>query len=174
MRGRYVSLVWSLAGLLLLLPLAAPGAAAGQGDAGVGALPAEASEFDFFVGTWRVGANATDKVKKFGKGLAILETYKVAGGGGGWSVTVFDATTKTWTQTWQTTSGNYTQFTGKKEGDDIVLVGKVRHPQSGAVGLMRLSFVNITRNSFEQKYDLSTDGGKTWSNSSRIPFTRMR
>ena len=175
MRKRNVALVWSLAGLLLFSPAPALGAAAWQdrGGSDVGVLPAEASEFDFWIGTWRVGPTATDKVKRFGKGVAILETYK-AGPNSGWSVNVFDAETRTWTQTWYTNTGTYFQVTGKKVGNDIVLVGKTKHPQTGAVGLLRLSFVNITRNSFEQKYEISADNGETWTFLSTVPFTRIK
>ena len=165
MRTSKVAIVWTLAAVLLTAP-----AAAAQG------LPREASEFDFWIGTWRVGAGpgaATDKVKRFGRGVAILEIYK-AGANGGWSVNVFDATTKTWTQTWHTNNGTYFQVTGKKVGDDIVLVGETRHPQTGAVGLLRLSFINISRDYFEQKYEISTDNGATWGQPSIVPFTRIK
>ena len=166
--------VWALAALLLLAPGAALGAPPAQGgdDSDVGQLPEEASEFDFWIGSWQVNGGGLDKVKRFGKGVAILETFK-APGGGGWSVNVFDATTRTWTQTWQTSTGRYFQVTGKKEGNDIVLVGKVRNPQTGAIDLLRLSFVNISRNAFQQRYEVSTDDGATWRVTSTVQFTRV-
>ena len=151
-----------LAVVLFLSPLAA----AAQG------LPDEAHDFDFWIGTWQIGPGATDKVKRFGKGIAILETFK-SGNGAGYSVNVFDATTKTWTQTWQLNGGNYVQYTGKKEGNRIVLVGKVKNPQNGNEDLMRLSFVNISENFFEQKYERSTDGGATWQLLNTVPFRRI-
>jgi hypothetical protein len=164
MRTSKVAIVWTLAAVLLTAP-----AAAAQG------LPREASEFDFWIGTWRVGAGpgATDKVKRFGQGVAILETYK-AGANGGWSVNVFDEATRTWTQTWYTNTGVYFQVTGKKQGDDIVLVGEFDNPQTPATELLRLSFINISRNYFEQKYETSTDNGVTWGQPSIVPFTRIK
>jgi hypothetical protein len=175
MRKRNVALVWSLVGLLLLSPAAALGAApqGGDDDSGVGRLPPEASEFDFWIGTWQVNGGGVDKVKRFGKGVAILETWKGLGGGG-WSVNVFDVATRTWTQTWQTNTGQYLQVTGKKQGDAIVLVGKTRNPQTGAVDLLRLSFVNITRNRFEQRYEVSADDGATWQRGATQVFTRVQ
>jgi hypothetical protein len=163
MRTRSVARVWALAVLLMVSPLGA----AAQG------LPDGSSDFDFWIGTWRIGPIATDKVKRFGKGVAILETYK-AGANSGWSVNVFDATTKTWTQTWYTNTGTYFQVTGKKEGNRIVLVGKVKNPQTGAEELLRLSFVNISANFFEQKYERSTDNGVTWTLQTTVPFTRVQ
>ena len=174
MRKGNLALVLALAAVLSVWPLSPASAAlVPQDDAEVGSLPKEASEFDFWIGTWRVGTSAVDKVKRFGKGVAILETY-TSGANKGWSVNTFDVTTRTWTQTWYTSNGTYFQVTGKKEGDKIVLVGKTKNPQNGAVGLLRLSFVNIARDSFDQQYDLSTDGGKTWTSMSTVPFRRIK
>jgi hypothetical protein len=171
---RNVAPAWALAALLLSFPAGAASAMAPQGGGSdVGVLPEEASEFDFWIGSWTVNGGGLDKVKRFGKGVAILETFK-APGGGGWSVNVFDATTRTWTQTWQTITGQYFQVTGKKEGDKIVLVGKIKNPQTGAIDLLRLSFVNISRNSFQQKYEMSSDNGVTWRNTSTVQFTRIQ
>ena len=74
----------------------------------------------------------------------------------------------TWTQTWHTTAGVYIQFTGKKEGDRIVLVAGTGNE------LLRLSFIEITRDSFTQLYESSHDGGQTWVNPNRVPFVRMK
>jgi hypothetical protein len=136
-------------------------------------LPEEATHFDFWIGTWQVGPTAIDKVKRFGKGVAILETY-TNGANKGWSVNTFDLKTKTWTQTWYLTAGGFFQLTGKKEGNRIVLVGETTHPQTGEVALMRLSFINITPDSFDQLYEASTDGGKTWKTTSTVPFRRIK
>jgi hypothetical protein len=170
MRKRNVWLVVCMVGTLALSPVPA---ARAQGIPPQPGLPEEASQFDFWIGTWRVGPTAMDKVKRFGKGTAILETY-TAGGLTGWSVNVFDPASKTWTQTWYTTGGTYFRFVGKKEGDNMVLVAETKNPQTGAVGLLRLSFVNITKDSFEQRYESSTDGGSTWGNRSTVPFVRIK
>jgi hypothetical protein len=132
-------------------------------------LPEESDQLNFWIGTWRVGSvgTATDKVKKLGDGIAILEKYEF-GGTKGWSINVFDSTTGTWTQTWHTTAGVYIQFTGKKEGDRIVLVAGTGNE------LLRLSFIEITRDSFTQLYESSHDGGQTWVNPNRVPFVRMK
>ena len=132
-------------------------------------LPEEASQMDFWLGTWRVGSVgvATDKVKRLGSGVAIFEKFE-NGGLKGWSINVFDTKTETWTQTWYTTSGTYIQFTGKKEGDRIVLVAGTGND------LLRLSFIDITKDSFTQLYESSHDGGQTWVMPSRVPFVRVK
>ena len=134
-------------------------------------IPEQAGEFDFWIGTWSA-PGGTDKVKRFGKGVAVLETWS-GGGGPGWSVNVYDKATGTWTQTWFHSSGTFTQFKGKKEGDRIVLVAETQTP-TGEPSLMRLSFIEITKKSFTQLYEHSTDGGATWVELNRLPFTRIK
>jgi hypothetical protein len=164
------------AGAVLLL--AAPGAGApGQGSSAAApasaALPEGAKQFDFWIGTWSTGGSGVDKVKRFGKGVAILEKYN-SGSLAGWSVNVYDVESDTWTQTWQTNTGNYFQVRGRKRGDDIVLEGEITSPRDGKRKLLRLTFAEITRDSFKQLYDESEDGGETWTRVSTVPFTRMR
>jgi hypothetical protein len=134
------------------------------------ALPPEAREFDFWVGTWDLGTNGNqghDVVKRVGAGVGILEKF-TAPGVQGWSITVYDPRSETWTQTWHTTKGSYIQFTGKKEGDQIVLVSIKDDTH------LRLSFVDIKKDSFAQVYAVSHDGGKTWQQLNRIPFIRVK
>src|SRR5690349_11218809 len=71
-------------------------------------LPEEASQLDFWLGTWKVGTTGAgiDKVKRLGDGVAIFEKYEF-GSQKGWSINVFDSTTQTWTQTWHTNAGVY-------------------------------------------------------------------
>ena len=161
--------------VFLLLPTFAAPALAGGGSQktdDVGQLPDEASQFDFWIGKWSVGG-ATDTVKRYGSGVAILEKYS-PGAGFGYSVNVFDATDKTWTQTWIGPNGNYFQVTGSKQGDDIVLVGPFRSPADGKVKTLRLTFAHITKNSFDQVYETSEDGGVTWVPLSTVPFVRIK
>jgi hypothetical protein len=162
-----------LIGIVLSLPLTARAQEPVEARTGqpFAALPEEMSQFDFWLGTWSIGT-AVDKVKRVGKGVAILETY-TSGDTEGYSINTFDVTTKTWTQTWVTNKGTYFQLTGKKVGNDIVLVGEAPAP-GGGKRLLRLTFANITRDSFQQRYESSTDGGQTWGGLNVVPFTRIK
>lgn len=152
-----------LSAMLALTLAAMPAVVNAQHPSG---LPDESNQFDFWLGTW-VAGGGTDKVKRIGDGVAILEKWD-AGATKGWSINVFDPKTGTWTQTWHTTTGVYSQYTGKKEGDRIVLIGGTGNQ------LQRLSFVDITRNSFTQLYENSSDGGQTWTVTGRVPFVRVK
>jgi hypothetical protein len=137
-------------------------------------IPEEAKQFDFWLGTWNVGSGGfggVDKVKRLGKGVAIYEKY-TAPGGGGWSINVYDTRTQTWTQTWYAPGGSYFQVTGKKQGNDIVLVGEWGPPDDRR--LLRLSYIEITKDSFTQLYEESRNGGQAWVETNRIPFTRAK
>jgi hypothetical protein len=159
--------------LLCVSPAVPPARAQDSGRAGPAAvgLPDEAGEFDFWIGTW-TAPGGTDKVKRFGSGVAVLETW-TGGGGKGWSVNVFDASAKTWTQTWYHSAGTFFQLTGKMEGGRMVLVGSIS-PPGGPAKLLRLSFIEITASSFSQLYEESSDGGATWVVTNRIPFRRVK
>lgn len=136
-------------------------------------LPEGAHEFDFTIGRWNIqqvgGGTATDVVKSFG-GVAITEKMR-ANGFVGNSVTVLDSATGLWTQTYYDNQNTYLQLTGRREGDEVVLVGTmigadgVAHPS-------RLRYLDITRNAFDQVIESSDDGGETWSVTVRLQFRK--
>lgn len=137
------------------------------------ALPVGADEFDFTIGRWNIqqvgGGTATDVIKSFG-GVAITEKMRAPGFSAN-TVTVFDATTGKWTQTYFDNQGTYAQQTGGREGEEFVLVG----PLVGSDGVERLSrlrYINISRRSFDQVGELSPDGGATWQESFRLQFRK--
>lgn len=162
-----------VAGLPTPLTPRCPARQSDPAPADAGRLPPETSQFDFFVGNWNVGRAGKDKIKRFGGGVAVTEKYSEPNYTGS-SVTVYDVATGMWTQTWLDGNGGYFQLTGKKEGDDMVLVGNFKDPRDGKVKLLRLSFVDITKNSFSQKYDTSEDGGATWQAMNTVPFVRAQ
>ncbi|MBX7221368.1 MAG: hypothetical protein K1Y36_15570 [Blastocatellia bacterium] len=141
-------------------------------------LPEESHQFDFWIGKWTVvdangggGIPGSDTIKSFGNGLAILESYK-SGTYTGSSVTTFNVTDKTWTQTWLDNGGFTFQLTGSKVGDQFILTGHFTDPQDNRVKLARLTFRNITKSEFIQHFEQSTDEGKTWSTNYIARFTK--
>jgi hypothetical protein len=129
-------------------------------------VPGDFEQFAFWVGKWSIqqeGAPgvATDTIKRLGNGIALLEKYRAPDGSTGTSVTVFDVTTGLWTQTWSDSGGGYIQVTGGPEGDRIVMTGTNITPNGSRV-MSRLIFEKITRQTFDQIGQFSTDGGVTW------------
>lgn len=149
--------------------------AAGDAPSGVtSTLPDGAHDFDFTIGKWNIqqvgGGTATDTIKSFGSGIAITEKMRAPGFAGN-TVTVFDATTGLWTQTYLDNQGLYTQQTGGRDGDNIVLVGPLIDA-NGNHRLSRLRYINITNRSFDQVGEESTDDGDTWTETFRLQFRK--
>jgi hypothetical protein len=163
-RRTVLGVVISAAFVLITVPITS----FGQGNG----LPEETSELDFWIGSWTVNGGGVDKVKRFGDGIAILETY-TSNGVKGWSVNTYDKKTGTWTQTWHIGT-IFSQFTGRKVGDEIILVTDAVDPSDGVLKPLRLKFSNIKKNSFDQVYEKSNDGGVTWIETSRNTFVRIR
>ena len=138
------------------------------------ALPEAAHDFDFTIGRWNIsqvgGGNATDTIKSFGGGVAITEKMRAPGFAAS-TVTVFDSTLGTWTQTYLDNQGVYAQQTGGRVGDDIVLVGPLVDA-GGATHLSRLRYIHIARGSFDQVGEESTDDGATWTETFRLQFRK--
>ena len=65
--------------------------------------------------------------------------------------------------------GEYS-FYGNREGDKIVLYSD---PKSTRPGVRRETFYNISKNSFDYKWETSRDGGKTWREIWKVKYVRQ-
>lgn len=125
----------------------------------------EYHQFDFWVGDWEafdVANNEKDahvRVDRILDGCVLWEQYDGVDGHRGQSFTIYDASRKTWHQSWVTNRGELLTIEGGLQGDTMVLSGdemknKVKtlvrgewKPEPGGV-----RETGVT----------STDGGKTW------------
>lgn len=150
----------------------------------------EMRQFDFWVGEWEIVGRlrtdkekdtwtpeekGTDSVRVVLDGCALLQEWRGIVGGQtvhGLSLTSYSPQTGEWQQAWSdNTAPMLYQFTGRMEGDRMVLTRKV-DMGGGKTVLKRQVFYNIQRENFDWVYEESEDGGKTWHPSWKIRYKR--
>jgi hypothetical protein len=137
---------------------------------------AEASEFDFWVGDWNLTWNdtlhGTNHIEKLYGNCTIHENFKDPRSnflGQSWSV--YNPNTKLWQQTWIDNQGGYIVLTGNKVGNSIILKTQERVTPNGK-RQMRMVYEKITPDSFDWRWEQSTDSGITWKTNWLIHYKR--
>jgi len=140
--------------------------------------PAEAAQFDFWIGEW-IFASATgggrNHITKGYDGWVIHEDFNGDAKSNlkGMSVSVYNVATKKWQQTWVDNSGAYLDFTGGMDGDRMILSRQFTNA-SGQEIRQRMVFFNIGKDAFDWNWEASADGGKTWKTNWQIHYTRKK
>jgi len=129
-------------------------------------------QFDFWLGEWdltwpsdKTGetAHGSNSIKRVLDGCVVQENFN--GGTAmhlrGTSVSLFDARSGKWKQTWVDNEGGYLDFVGEFNGGQMVLQREATRPD-GSKGLQRMVYKNITPNEFDWSWERSLDGGRTW------------
>jgi hypothetical protein len=141
----------------------------------------EASQFDFWVGSWKldwqdkdgktqIGSNTV--TKEFG-GCVIEENFRTEDNTfTGRSLSVYDPSKKLWQQTWVDNNGEYLDFTGEFKDDKMTLWRKFT-AKSGKEILQRMVFYDIKANELNWNWESSTDDGATWNLVWKIHYTKM-
>ena len=141
----------------------------------------EASQFDFWVGDWKLTWNdtshGTNHIEKIFGNCTVQENFVDAVNnylGKSWSV--YNANYKIWQQTWVDNQGGFTDVSGNMHGDSMILLTQERTvPQKiSPTGKMinRMVYYNITHQSFDWSWESSTDGGSVWKSNWRIHYER--
>ncbi|KAA3618490.1 MAG: hypothetical protein D8M58_13580 [Calditrichaeota bacterium] len=142
----------------------------------------EASQFDFWVGEWNASwkdttqssgmASGTNNISKILGGCVVYEQFDSTPASPliGKSVSVYNARTKKWHQTWVDNSGAYLDFSGQWEGDKMVLSRSVE--VKGKTIMQRMVWYNITKEKFDWNWEGSKDGGETWQVNWQIMYKR--
>lgn len=138
----------------------------------------EYRQLDFWIGDWDVtssGAAAGENhVERILGECVIFENWTGAGGVSGKSFNVWDSTTKEWRQTWVDSSGTLIEFHGQLVDGNMVYraQGLVPGPDGKlAPTHQRMTFFD-QKGTVRQLGETSTDGGKTWSVSYDLLYTR--
>ncbi len=156
--------------LLALAPLAAL-AQAPAPAASAAPVPCSAPEdrqFDFWAGRWNVTDNAsgkpvgTNEITRELRGCVLHEHWAGAGGGHGYSFNHYDAARKVWHQTWVDDSGGILYLDGGMREGSMVLSGK-RQRRDGVTLIDRITYTPRPDGSVRQWWQVSRDGGTTWT-----------
>jgi hypothetical protein len=141
----------------------------------------EFRQMDFWVGTWDVrwetgggvtAGSGTNVITREYGGCVVQEQFDGGPGTGGLighSVSIYDAQAKRWRQTWVDNQGGYFALAGGPEGETFVLVS---HRFADQVPQARMVFEEIEPNSLTWRWQRSTDGGATWTDSWVIFYQR--
>lgn len=148
------------------------------------ASPCAAPEFrqmDFWVGEWDARWEAspgqpagvgTNTITREYDNCVIQEQFDGGPSTGnliGHSVSTYHAPTQRWRQTWVDNQGGYFALVGGPQGNDFVLI---MNSYPANVPVRRMLFTDITPNAFTWRWQASTDGGATWTDSWVIHYTR--
>lgn len=128
-------------------------------------------QFDFWLGEWDLtwpgqnggaAGHGTNTIKRILDGCVVEENFD--GGTAmhlrGTSVSLFDAQSSKWKQTWVDNEGGYLDFIGEFKDGQMILQREALRPD-GAKVRQRMVYKNITSNEFDWSWERSLDG-KTW------------
>jgi hypothetical protein len=127
-------------------------------------------QFDFWLGDWNVTDRAsgkpvgTNRITSELKGCVLEEHWNGAGGEHGNSFNHYDAARKVWHQTWVDDHGGILYLDGGLRDGAMVLSGR-RRTRAGKTVVDRITFSRAADGSVRQHWEISPDGGPTWTTS---------
>jgi tetratricopeptide (TPR) repeat protein len=126
----------------------------------------ESRQFDFWVGDWDVLVNGNkvgeNLVELEMNGCTLVENWKNTGGGLGKSLNSYNSATKKWKQFYVDGTGSVLEFEGEFKDGIMSLKGETFNAK-GAKTLHILEFHDLPDKTVRQRWQQSTDGGKTWN-----------
>lgn len=143
------------------------------------------SYFDFWIGKWEVSWDEGEGKK--GKGINIVEktldgnviqeNFRIEEGQRkgfkGTSISVYQARFERWKQAWADNQGGYYDFLGKIEGNKRIFETDVFELDDGREFTQRMVFYDITADSMTWDWEVSFDGGETWTLNWRIFYNKL-
>ena len=132
-------------------------------------MAAEHRQFDFWIGRWDV-RNAEgelighNEISRIAGGCGLLEEWQGLAGGRGSSVNTYDADRGRWTQRWVGTGATLWLEGGLEEGA-MVLTGTSPRNTPGGEVLDRITWTPLPGGGVRQTWEISRDGGLTWTSS---------
>lgn len=169
--------------------VAARGSTTSAPPQAVAAAPCAAAEFrqlDFWVGDWDAtwpasptspAGKGTNRIEKILDGCVVSENFDGGGGAGGLvgkSYSTYNPRAKQWKQTWVDNQASYMDFVGDFSRPDEKIFAMDSIGRDGKPVKMRMVFFHIAHDSFDWRWEKSTDAGKTWSVQWPIHYTRRK
>jgi len=154
------------------LALASCAAASFAADQPKPCSESEQKQLEFWVGDWDLtwpgqnggeAGHGTNSIKRVLGGCVVQENFSGEKSMDlrGTSVSLFDARSGRWKQTWVDNEGGYLDFTGEFKDGQMVLSREFVKPDGSKVQ-QRMVFKNITPSQFDWSWERSLDDGKTW------------
>ena len=139
---------------------------------------AEYSQFDFWVGQWRVTNDAgkfqgTNRVAKILDGCGLQENWTGASGMRGHSYNIYAKRRGSWHQTWVDSNGMLLLLDGGLEEKRMVLRGQTPAKDGKGTVSHEISWEPLSDGRVRQVWRISNDGGSTWNNAFEGLYTRQ-
>jgi hypothetical protein len=145
-----------------------PGAvSAGAADAIPGCTEAEARQFDFWMGHWRVTENGKlaghNHIERVLGGCALIENWSGAKGGSGKSLNFFDRDDRLWHQTWIDGRGGALFLAGKFEDGAMRMEGERPAANGQPATRHRITWTPLADGSVRQLWESTPVGKAEWT-----------
>lgn len=178
-----------LATAFAIVVLSLPGAAAQTApDSSKASPPAarracaapEFHQFDFWIGTWEVRTPdgkvaGTNRIEPILDGCVLQESWRGAKGLQGSSLNLYVPATKKWHQTWMDQQGTLLLLDGSFRNGAMMMTGELPSSKKpGTVALQRVTWTPATDGSVRQHWEVSEDGGTSWTTVFDGRYTRVR
>jgi hypothetical protein len=144
-------------------------------------LPAEAHQFDFWLGdwdlTWAGGGRGHNRITRILDGQVIQEQFTELATDPndtkplhGLSVSVYAPSLGVWRQTWVDSTGSYMDFLGGYADGKLTL--SMERAVNGRPTRYRMVFYNIAAHTLDWDWERSEDDGQSWQLLWRIHYQR--
>ncbi|MFZ0324243.1 MAG: hypothetical protein WAN48_08955 [Actinomycetes bacterium] len=134
------------------------------------------SGLDFWIGEWEVtweGGAGRNVVTRELDGHVVLERFEASGPEpfSGLSVSVLEAATGQWRQTWVDSTGSYWTFVGGAQPDGTFVFATTERVDSDRV-FKRMVFSRIEKDAFDWRWEFSEDA-EQWDRRWFIRYARL-
>lgn len=165
---------------LAALAIAAPSAIGQQSPAPPACTSAEHRAFDFWIGEWQAFVTGTDQlaglstIRQEDDGCVITEHWRSQRTSfTGRSLNIYDSQKKHWEQFWVDSSGDMTHFIGNPTSEGMQLTAEDDNAAGQPAPVFnRMTFTRNADGTVRQHGQVSTDRGKTWSDSYDFTYRR--